>query len=158
MNSRWKLILGIWLILSSVGMATSGGKGSSRRPITAVNNVAVTGGNITLTVSTAVPGSEPSDANDATTGLTWDTDEGSKKITVASSLISPAFTLKVVATGLTDGTSNGQLTLTNSSQDIISGIPITVSGSSTLSYTASATAAQGTGSDVHTITYTIVTE
>jgi len=70
----------------------------------------------------------------------------------------PSFTLKVQTTGVTDGTSAGQLTITNSAQNIVTGIPVTASGSGTLSYTASATAAQGTGSDIHTITFTIVSE
>ena len=129
-----------------------------KSPVSAVNNVAITGGNVTLTINSAVAGSDPTDASDATAGLTWDSDEGSKKITVVSDLGSPSFTLRVKATGLTDGTSAGQVTVINSAQDFVTGIPVTVSGGCTLSYTASATATQGTGSDAHTITYTIMSE
>jgi hypothetical protein len=122
--------------------------------VSAVNEAAITGGNITLTINSATPGSDLDDATDATTSLAWTTNEASKKITVTGDQASPTFTLKVEATGVTGGTSAGQLTVTNSAQDFVTGVA-TTTGGATLSYTAQATAAQGTGSDVHTITYTL---
>ncbi|MBD3336070.1 MAG: hypothetical protein GF355_11200 [Candidatus Eisenbacteria bacterium] len=123
--------------------------------VSAINEVGITGGNITLTIDSATPGSEPNDASDATTcDLDWTTNEASKKITVATDLASPNFTLKVEAANVTGGTSAGQVTLSTTAQDFVTGIS-TTTGTCDLSYTASATAADGTGSDTHTVTYTI---
>lgn len=123
--------------------------------VTAINELSLTGGNITLTINSATAGSDPDDATDATCTLAWTTNEASKKVTVVSSLASPTYTLKVEATGVSGGTSGGQLTVTNSAQDFVTGVA-TTTGGCTLSYTAQATAALGTGSDVHTtVTYTV---
>ena len=123
--------------------------------VTAINEVAISGGNITLTINSATAGSDPDDATDSTTcDLLWTTNEASKKITAETDLAAPNFTLRTEATSVSGGTSAGQVTLSTTAQDFVTGVATTV-GSCDLSYTASATAAQGTGSDVHTVTYTI---
>ncbi|MBU1948725.1 MAG: hypothetical protein KJ927_08445 [Candidatus Eisenbacteria bacterium] len=126
--------------------------------VAAINEVAIVGGNVTLTIDSATAGSQPDDATDATTSdLNWTTNEASKKITVATDLADPDFTLKVVAANVAGGTAAAQVTLSTIAADFVTGISTTV-GTCDLSYTASATAAQGTGSDVHTVTYTITAE
>ena len=123
--------------------------------VSAINEVAIVGGNLTLTINTATAGSNPDDATDNTTcDLNWTTNEVGKKITVATNLVSPTFTLAVVAQNVTGGTAAPSVTLSTTATDFVTGIA-TTTGTSDLSYTASATAAQGTGSDVHTVTYTI---
>ncbi|MBD3334864.1 MAG: hypothetical protein GF355_05060 [Candidatus Eisenbacteria bacterium] len=123
--------------------------------VTAISEVGITGGNITLTIDSATPGSDPDDATDATTcDLDWTTNESSQKITVATDLASPNFTLSVEAINVTGGTSAGAVTLSTTAQDFVTGIS-TTTGSCDLSYTASANASDGTGTDVHTVTYTI---
>lgn len=122
--------------------------------VSAINEVAITGGNVTLTINNATAGAEPDDATDTSTSLDWTTNEQSRKITVVSDNATPNFTLKVQATGVTGGTGAGEITVTDSAQDFVTGIAETT-GSATLSYTASATASAGDGSDIHTVTYTI---
>jgi len=126
--------------------------------VAAINEVAITGGAITLTIDTATAGGEPTNATDATCTLDWTTNELTKKITVETTVGVPPqnFTLQVQATGVTGGTSGGLLTLTHAAaaQDFVTGVSQTI-GDCTLSYTASATAAQGTGTDTHTVVYTI---
>ncbi len=124
--------------------------------VTAINEVVISGGNVTLTINSATSGSDPDDAVDNTTcDLEWTTNETSKKITVATSLASQNFTLKVVAQNVTGGTAATEATLTTTAADFVTGIA-TTTGSCDLQYTASATAAQGTGSDTHTtVTYTL---
>jgi hypothetical protein len=123
--------------------------------VNAVNELAVSGGNITLTVNSATPGSDLDDATDSTTcDLAWTTNQASKKITAETNLAAPNFTLKVVAQNVSGGTAAPEVTLSTTAQDFVTGASQS-SGSCDLAYTASATAAQGTGSDVHTITYTI---
>jgi len=123
--------------------------------VSAINEVAISGGNLTLTINSSSAGADPDDASDSTTtDLSWTTNEASKKITVETDLVSPTYTLEVTASSVTGGTSAGQVTPTTTAQDFVTGIS-TTTGSCDLSYNASATASDGTGSDAHTITYTI---
>ena len=71
-----------------------------------------------------------------------------------TNLASQNFTLKVLAQNVTGGTAAPEVTITNTATNFVTGIATTTGGCD-LQYTASATAAQGTGSDVHTVTYTL---
>jgi len=123
--------------------------------VSAINELAITGGNVTLTINTATAGSEPDDAVDNTTAdLDWTTNEATKKITVVTDQAAPTFTLKAVAQNVTGGTAASEVTLSTTAADFVTTISTTTGGCD-IQYTASATAAQGTGSDVHTVTYTI---
>ena len=123
--------------------------------VSAVNELSISGGNITLTINSATAGSNLDDATDGTTcDLLWTTNETSKKITAETDLASPDFVLKVTATNVSGGTAAAQVTLSTTATSFVTGIATTV-GSCDLSYAASATAAQGTGSDVHTVLYTL---
>lgn len=134
--------------------------------------VEITGGDVTLTISTATAGQEPDPVTDEVTGLRYYAIAPTQKhkITVKTSLSSQNFTLTVEAinivtgggggaSGASGGTAQGVVTLSTTPQDFIRDIEkgtLGVSHTCTLKYTASATVSQGTGSDVHTITYTIV--
>lgn len=84
-----------------------------------------------------------------------------RKITVQTSCTAPICTLKVVGT-VTRGAAQAQAEVTLNSAvatDFIRDIPRnSTNGRCTLNYTASATFANGTGTDSHTVTYTIVTQ
>jgi len=128
--------------------------------VAAINELAITGGNITLTIDTAVAGSDPTNATDATCSLDWTTNQTARKITVGTSVAVPSqlFSLTVDA-AVTLGAGSGPalpvaLTHGAAASDFITGVE-TELGGATLTYEASATAAQGTGSDVHTVTYTL---
>ncbi len=125
--------------------------------VSVINELAVAGGNITLTINSATPGSDPNDATDATTSLDWTTNDTGKKITAATNNAAATFTLKVNATAVTGGTSAGEITLSTTDADYVTGIA-TTTGGCTSSYTAQATAAQGNGSDVHVVTFTLTDE
>lgn len=146
----------IMLILSAAGVGFAADNDNHQVTVTvsAINELAITGGDITLTINTATAGSEPTDDTDVTTSVAWTTNEASKKITVATDLAAPTFTLTVNATAVTGGTSEGAITLSTTPTDYVTGISTTVGGC-TSTYTASATAAQGAGSDVHVVTFTL---
>jgi len=128
---------------------------------------------ITLTISTATAGGQPDDPDpDESTGLTYNGNPLSPltnyKITVKTNLSPPKFTLKVEAVSLISGllgsAGNAQPEVTLSTTDptdptgqvLITGIQYGLTPHTcTLKYTASATVAKGTGTDFHTITYTI---
>lgn len=120
-----------------------------------VNEIAVTGGGIILTI-------DPVDfkATDSTCSLDWATNETSKKVTVETAVGggTQLFGLTVEATGMSGlGTPVGVVTLTHgaAAQDLVTGVSEEIGGC-TLSYEASADPAQGTGNDVHTVTYTLI--
>jgi len=130
-------------------------------------SVKITGGDVTLTISTATAGQEPDPVTDVATGLRYYAAAPKHTITVKTSLSSQNFTLTVEAInivtggdgGASGGTAQGVVTLSTTPQVFIIDIKkgtSEVPHTCTLKYTASVTVSQGTGSDVHTITYTIV--
>lgn len=148
------VILG--LIFGMVGTAIAGSDDSHLVTVTvsAINEISATG-TLTLTIDSATAGSDPDSEEDGTTcDLAWTTNEASKKITVESSLASQSFTLQVVATGISGGTAASVVTLSDTAANFVTAVATTIGGCD-LTYTASATAAQGIGSDEHTILYTI---
>ena len=151
-------VLGAILLILSISGLVLGADTDNHQvtvQVTAINEVGITGGNITLTINSATAGSQPTDAVDNTTcDLAWSTNQSAKKITVQTSLGSPTFSLKVLAQNVTGGTAGPEVTVSTSAQDFVSSISTTV-GACDLQYTASATLGDGTGSDVHTITYTM---
>ena len=123
--------------------------------VTTINEMAISGGNISLNISTAPGGSEPVVASDdISCNLRWTTTEVAKKITVATNLGSPVFPLKVVAQAVNGGNAASEVTLSPIARDFITGIAKTI-GSCNLGYSASATTADGIGSEVHTVIYTL---
>jgi len=144
-------------VVCVAGTASGGSSASHTVTVTvsAINELAISGGNITLTIDSATTASGPDDATDSTTcDLLWTTNEASKKITAETDLAAPNFALKVVAANVSGGTAASEVTLSTTAADFVTGVG-TTTGSCDLSYTASATAPQGTGSDVHSVLYTI---
>lgn len=121
-------------------------------------------GNVNLTISSALAGQEPSLVTSETGQLQWSTLEldPTKKITAQTSLGSSKFTLTARALSVSagDGTAVGEIALTVLPADLVvdipAGIPVGDPGTCTLRYVASATASDGTGTDFHTVTYTIM--
>ena len=140
--------------LASAAMAGQSASHTVTVQVNAINELALTGGNITLTISTATAGQQPDPATNSTCTLAWTANQANRKITVATSLLTQNFTLKALAQSVTGGTAAPEVTLSNTAADFVTGVSRTTGGC-TLRYTASATAAQGTGSDVHTVTYTL---
>ncbi|MBP6671644.1 MAG: hypothetical protein KA247_00770 [Bacteroidetes bacterium] len=123
----------------------------------------IKGGNVTMTVSTGIAGSQPVSAVNSSTTLTYKKQNQISKITVKTVCLAQAFTLDVEATNVTGGNAAPAVLLVNgnAAMDLIRNIP--KNGSTTftcrLQYTASATFEQGNSSEVtndtHTVTYTI---
>ena len=128
--------------------------------VAAIDELAVSGGNPTLTINSAVAGSNPTAVNDSTCSLDWTTNQLTRKITVETSVAggTQLFSLTVDAAVTLGGGSGpaGPVALTHgaAASDFITGVATELGGAD-LTYSASATAAQGTGADVHTGTYTL---
>jgi hypothetical protein len=113
--------------------------------------------NLSIAGSNAVAGQDQMMTTDQTSTLLWGTNSSLKKITASTSLAAPLFTLKLVALSPTVGTSAPQVTLSTTANDLLLNIGRS-SGSCGLQYTAVALASQGTGTDSHTITFTVQTQ
>jgi hypothetical protein len=126
------------------------------------------GGNVALTITTGVPNGQPLPVQNASVRLRFRRQTVTTKITVATSCPNQHFVLSVVAAGLTHGIAAPQVALTNGmpETDFVTNIPARAGGSPqaecTLSYTASATFAQGNsvelGPDIHTVRYTLIAQ
>jgi hypothetical protein len=113
--------------------------------------------NLNITGANAVAGQDQMMVTDQSSTLLWGTNSSLKKITVNTNLSAPKFALQVVATNPTVGTAASQVTLSTTANDFLLNIGRS-SGSCTLLYTGIALASQGTGTDAHTITFTVQTQ
>jgi hypothetical protein len=153
------------LLLSALVAALSGvaspmwGQTSASHTVTVqvapVSAVAISGGDVTLTLSEASPSSGEATASDATTcDLHWISNQPDQKITVATDLASPRFALRVEALNPIGGRSTGQVTLRATDQDFVVDVE-RGKGWCDLSYTATTDDLLAARSDVHTVVYTI---
>ena len=113
--------------------------------------------NLSVSGSNAIAGQDQMTTTDQTSTLAWGINSSLKKITVKTSLAAPKFTLQLVAVNPTVGTAASQVTLSTTANDLLLNIGRS-SGTCSLLYTAVALASQGTGTDSHTITFTVVTQ
>ena len=124
--------------------------------VSAITVMQVSGGSVNLNISAAnaIAGQDQMSAVDQSTSLLWGTNSSARKITVRSSLAAPRFTLKLLALSPSAGTPAPEGTLNSVSRDFLLNIGRSL-GSCILRYTGVALASQGTGTDTHTITFTI---
>jgi hypothetical protein len=129
--------------------------------------ISVRGGNQTLNITTGMAGSEPIPVVNTGSTIRYRAQAKISKITVRTVCVGQHFTLKVLATGVTQGVPAPEVTLSSGmvDTDFITNIPTNATFNQTnvtLQYTASATFAQGNsadlGNDVHTVTYTILAQ
>ena len=92
---------------------------------------------------------------DGSSSLLWGTNGSSRKITANTDLATPTFELRLVALSPTSGNPAPEFILSTLPRDLLLDIGRSM-GTSLLQYTGVAYASQGTGTDVHTITFTIV--
>ncbi len=124
-------------------------------------DIVVEGGNVSLTVTSATAGQDPDPAVDQTTAnLSYRKGTGfpMQKITAETDRGSPLFTLKVEAVNVGSGNATGELTLVTTAQDLITDISTVPYKTADLKYTLVALASDGTGTEVHTVTYTTLAQ
>ena len=134
-------------------------------PFSTFAQLSVRGGNATLAITTAAPGSQPTPVTDVSTQVRYREQSVITKITVSTSCPGQKFTLKALAVSPQRGVPAPEVTLVDGmpSAEFIQDIPTgNRNRTSTIQYTASATFAQGNsvelGPDVHTVTYTLVAQ
>lgn len=105
----------------------------------------------------AVPGQDQMIISDQSTTLLWGVNSSAQKITVNTSLAAPLFVLRVAALAPSPGTPAPEATLSTAASDLILDIGRS-SGTCQVRYTGEALASQGTGTDTHVITFTVVAQ
>ena len=150
-TSRFLICAAMLLVGASVGHA----------------QISVQGGNQVLTISTALPGSEPIAVTNTSAQIRYSRQTYITKVTVYTTCPGQHFNLTVVAVSPGDGVAAPTVTLQDGlpAADFITDIPAKPPGgnkTATLQYTASSTFAQGNsaelGDDVHTVTYTLTAQ
>ncbi len=129
-------------------------------------SLTVVGGDLTLTIDSAIAGSQPQSVTNTATRLDWATNgsENTFKITVFTACPGQSFSLYLVTTGVVEGTAQPERTLTDgmAAVDLVREIGKNITGTGTLQYRAEATVAQGTsatnGDDIHTVTFTLTAQ
>lgn len=126
--------------------------------VSSIDEISVSGNPGALSVSTATAGSQPDDDTDDTTTYAITTNNTNRKITGAiDSNMPPNVSLEINLVAPTVGSSAGDMTLSTTAADLVTGITQVADGSgNTITYTLSATVAAGiVASDTRTVTLTI---
>lgn len=157
-----KLLITITLLVSTSSLSLAqfaSANHSVTVQVATLTVLQVSAGSVSLNIasSNAVAGQDMMSVSDQSTSLLWGTNSSSRKITVSSSLAAPVFTLKALAVAPTQGSPAAEATLTSTPVDFLLNIGRSL-GVSSIRYTGIALASQGTGTDSHTITFTIQTQ
>ena len=149
----------IIVLLAAITSTSAWADGTATQSVTVdvdvVNELEATG-TVLLTIASATAGSDLNAEVDSTTAdLLWTTNDVSRKITVASDLTTPMFHLSVLAEDVSGGTAAAEVEFADATaQDLVTGVATNVGGCG-LKYSAVASAADGVGTDSHTLTFTI---
>ena len=127
--------------------------------VSTITSVSVTVGSLSMTVTGAgVPaGQDQMTTTNTSSQLRWGINSSTRKITAQTNLASPLFSLLLLAVSPTQGTAAPEATLSTTAQDIMLNVGRSL-GTCTLQYTGVALASEGTGTDSHTITFTVTTQ
>lgn len=152
-------VLGLVLLVGMLGsgFAADNVNQTVTYQVSSIDEISVSGNPSALIVNTADPGSQPTAATDASTSYSITTNNSSRKITGAINSAMPANTsLKVTLAAPTGGSSAGQVTLSTTDQDLVTGISTLAESGQSISYEFSATLAAGIiSSSQRTVTLTI---
>jgi hypothetical protein len=156
-------LVGLLILLSVLPLATYGQYGSAVNQVTvnvnAISWMQVIGGAVNFNITDAVvtPGQNLMTLTNTSTQLQWGTNVAGRKITVQTNNGSQLFSLRLMATSPTAGAPQPEVTLSTAAADLLLNAGRAL-GTAGLQYTAVALATQGTGSDIHTITFTLTVQ
>jgi hypothetical protein len=151
-------LLAAGLVFGASGIAMAGATANQTvtYEIQAINELSASGNPAALIVNAAVAGSAPTLVSDATSTYAITTNQ-TRKITGALDTAMPAgVTLTVALAAPTGGTSSGDVTLSDTAADLVTGIATLNESGKTITYKLSATSAAGVvASATKTVTLTI---
>lgn len=149
------MVLGAVLVVAAAASASAQATQDVTINIQAINKIAIAGGAHTMTINTATAGQAPDDVTWSTTWAITTNQSNSKVSASIGSDMPSGVTLKVNMANPTDATSNGDVSLSSTSQELVTGITKLNESGLSLTYTASATALAGVQSVARTVTYTV---
>lgn len=162
MKAKKALVLVLTMALAALGFsAIAQAADTDTQTVTyqvdAINEIEVSGNPGALTVSTATAGSQPDAATDNTTTYSITTNGTGMKITGAIDSDMPDnVTLKVNLAAPSGATSPGDVALSNTAADLVTGISQVVDSGKTIAYTLSATVEAGVVESTNkTVTFTL---
>jgi len=150
-------VLGLALVLCNLAMAANTAQQTVTFEVSAINEISASGNPGPLVVDAATAGSQPVADADNTTTWAVTTNGSNKKMTGAINTNMPANTTLQVNLGApTGGSSSGNVTLSATAANLVTGISTVVQSGLSITYTLSATVAAGVVSQAQkTVTLTL---
>jgi hypothetical protein len=150
------LLLGI-LALPTIGWSATTATATITYTIGSIIAISVSGNPGPLNITTAVAGSAPTSATDATTTYAVTSNITAQRVTaLLASTMPTGLTLSVALAPPTGGTSTGTVALTTTSQALVTGVSNVAQSGLTITYTLAATVSAATvTAATNTVTYTI---
>jgi len=144
------------MIVSMAGTAAAQTQGVNFQ-VQGINQVAFTSTPVTLTITTAVAGSDPTPVSDASSVWAVTTNQTNAKVSASINSVMPAgVTLSVALASPVGATNAGTVALTAVSQDLVTNITKQKASAQSVTYTLDATVAAGViASSSRTVTYTL---
>jgi hypothetical protein len=149
------MVLSAVLVVAAAASASAQATQDVTINIQAINEISIAGGAHTMTISTATAGQAPDDVTWATTWAITTNQSNAKVSASIGSDMPSGVTLKVNLANPTNATSNGDVSLSSTAQELVTGISKLNESGLSLTYTASATALAGVQSVARTVTYTV---
>jgi opacity protein-like surface antigen len=149
------MVLSAVLVVAAAASASAQATQDVTINIQAINEISIAGGAHTMTISTATAGQAPDDVTWATTWAITTNQSNAKVSASIGSDMPSGVTLKVNLANPTNATSNGDVSLSSTAQELVTGITKLNESGLSLTYTASATALAGVQSVARTVTYTV---
>lgn len=151
------LLIFFSLLLLSKGHAANTANTTVTYTVGSIDSISVSANPGALNITTAVAGSAPPSAVDATTTYAVTTNNTARRVTGSLATAMPAgVTLSVALTAPSGGTSAGAVTLTTTSNALVTGIAHVASSGLSVTYTLTATlSAAQVAAATNTLTYTI---
>jgi hypothetical protein len=149
------MVLGAVLVVAAAASASAQATQDVTINIQAINKISIAGGAHTMTINTATAGQAPDDVTWSTTWAITTNQSNSKVSASIGSDMPSGVTLKVNMANPTSATSNGDVSLSSTAAELVTGITQLNESGLSLTYTASATALAGVQSVARTVTYTV---
>lgn len=159
MQSFTRFIAFTGVLVSVIGTASAQAQTATQDvgyTVSSIDEISVSG-TPSLTISSAVAGSAPTDATFTTSSYSITTNNTNRKITAEIDLAMPAgLTLKADLAAPAGATSAGAVTLSATAADVVTGISSLNQSGLNLTYSLSATSAAAPQSGTRTVTYTVI--
>jgi len=154
------MVLVFLMVFAGVAMAANTTTQDATITVEAINEISTSAGTVDITINAAnasvTAGDSSFTVTDTNTTMSYTTNEASKKITAAIDADYAAGITLQVNVASTSATSAGDVTLSTTAADVITGLGNAADSAETITYTAtSTTSVAPNGGETHTVTFTL---